>query len=107
LARRAAVEDACEQGDGRPRGENRQNDMGDHHETRCALSAEGSGCRLRTVPAGAESEARGSDDETVDRQRKPCPKNVLLHERLCGNEARGFHHGLAATAARSREAGYI
>lgn len=38
LARRAAVEDACEQGDGRPRGENRQNDVGDHHETVRSMS---------------------------------------------------------------------
>ena len=41
-------------------------------------------------------------------QRKLCQKNVLLHEPLSENDARGsHHHGLAATAACSREAGYI
>jgi hypothetical protein len=56
----------------------------------------------------AESEARGSDDETVDRRivssvKKTCSCTNQLSE----NHARGSHHDLAATAVHSREAGYI
>ena len=44
----------------------------------------------------------------VDRRAvSPSPKRASYPTKLCGNGARGSHHGLAATAAHSREAGYI
>lgn len=46
--------------------------------------------------------------EQLMARRKPCQKTKLLvFVSFVGNDARASHHGLAATAARSREAGYI
>ena len=45
--------------------------------------------------------------DQVDSHRKLWQKTVLMHEPLFENDARGSHHGLAATAVHSREAGYI
>ena len=68
----------------------------------------------RRIPAEAsdswpaDCEVRGCDDETVDRRCvSPSPKAGHCPMKLCGNMACGSHHGLAATAAHSREAGYI
>ena len=48
---------------------------------------------------------RESDDETIDRRAVSSgQKSGLLPEALFENDARGSHHGVAATAAYSREA---
>lgn len=49
-----------------------------------------------------------SDDETVDQHAvNPVQKSGLRARTIIGNGVRGSHHGLAATAVHSREAGYI
>jgi hypothetical protein len=48
------------------------------------------------------------DDETVDRRIVSSGKKACLcTNHLSENDAGGSHHGLAATAVHSREAGYI
>ncbi len=49
-----------------------------------------------------------SDDETVDQHAvRPVQKTGFVPEPFIGNGVRRSHHGLAATAVHSREAGYI
>ena len=49
-----------------------------------------------------------SDDETANRRKANLSKKTgFLSVPLFRNLARGFHHGLTATAVHSRESGYI
>jgi hypothetical protein len=107
VVRRVTGQDARKQGHRRARNQDCPDGMGNHHKAGRSMNAE-----IRPSPerrrSGQKARFGESDDETVDRrivssvQKKRAPARTIYLRTM-----RGCHHGLAATAVHSREAGYI